>query len=284
MNPSGYISRKVRQPKLHKKSAIVILSFGTTTRGAAALELFEEKVAGEYPEHHIFWAYTSAIIRKKTGKPSLHEALAQAEAENFRKVIVQPLHVFPGTEYQQIEETCQFFPGMRVLLGETLMHRWRYIEETMKIVEQEFLPAKEGLNLLVLHGTPLAADPVNIVYLGLDRFLTDHYENVRIATIEGILGFPGIKKALQRQQGAKRWPRIRLIPLLFLAGIHAEEDLMGEEESWTSDLREIGFTNIECLTITQNGEKYFKGLGYYPEIVELYLQRLKRIMHLSEFY
>ncbi len=284
MNQHGYIGRKVRQPRLQDKAAIIILTFGTTTRGAAALALFEKKVAEEYPEHHIFWAYTSAVIRKKTGKPSLHEALAQAEAANFRKVVVQPLHVFPGTEYQQVEETCHFFPGLRVFLGETLMHRWSYIEESIEIVKKEFLPADKGLNILVLHGTPLAADPVNIIYLGLDRFLRDRYENVCAATIEGIPDFEGLKQVLLRQQAQKRWSRVRLVPLLFLAGIHAEDDLMGEKESWKNDLKTLGFTKVECVTVEQNGEKYFKGLGYYPEIVECYLNRLKRTMQLAKRY
>ncbi len=284
MNKYGYIGRKVRQPNLQQQAAIIILTFGTTTRGAAALDNFKKRVCQCYPQHRIFWAYTSAIIRKKTGNPSLHEALAQAEAENFRKVVVQPLHVFPGTEYQQIEETCHFFPGLRVFLGETLLHRWEQIEEVTSIMEKEFLSEREGLNLLVLHGTPLAADPVNIIYLGLDRFMRDRYENVFVATIEGIPNFQGVIQVLRRSQASKRWAKIQLIPMLFLAGIHAEDDLMGDENSWKNQLISIGFREVQCLTTIQNGEKYFKGLGYYPEIVECCIHRLQRAIELSEIY
>lgn len=284
MNRHGYIGRKVRQPRIQKQPALVIVTFGSTNRGAAALESFRQAITETYPEHRIFWAYTSAVIRKKTGNPSLHEALAQAEAENFRKVVVQPLYVFPGTEYQQIEETCEFFPGLRIFLGETLMHRWQFIEETIGILEKEFLSNREGLNLLVLHGTPLAADPVNIVYLGLDRFLRDRYDNVRAATVEGVPDFEGVKQVLIRTKAPERWPRIQMIPLLFLAGIHAEDDLMGEDESWKTELEAAGFQDVSCLTTVQNGEEYFKGLGYYPEVVKCYLKRLKRVISLSEVY
>ncbi len=283
MNRDGYIGRKFRQPELQKEAAIIILSFGTTTKNAGTLTLFKEKLAENYPQRRVFWAYTSAVIRKKTGNPSLHQALAQAEAENFRKVIVQPLHVFPGTEYQQVEETCAFFPGLRVFLGETLMHRWHYIEEVLEIVAKEFLPPDEGLNLLVLHGTPLAADPANIVYLGLDRLLGDRYHNVRTAAIEGIPDFQGLKQVLVSSQSPQRWPRVRMIPLFFMAGIHVEDDLMGnDDESWKSELQAVGFKEVSCLTTVQDGEQYFKGLGYYPEIVECYLHRLQRAIYLSE--
>ncbi len=165
------------------------------------------------------------------------------------------------------------------------MHRWNHIEEAVEILEKEFLPPDQGLNLLVLHGTPLAADPVNIVYLGLDRLLGDRYPNVHTAAIEGVPDFAGLKQVFIRSQAQQRWPKIRLIPLLFMAGIHAEEDLMGdEEESWKSELQAIGFKEVSCLTTIQNGKKYFKGLGYYPEIVELYLHRLQRAVQLSEVY
>ncbi len=269
---------------MQKKPAIVIVTFGSTNRGVTALEYCKQEIEKKYPEHRIFWAYTSAVIRKKTGNPSLHEALAQAEAENYRRVIVQPLHVFPGTEYQQISETCQYFPGLRVFLGETLIHRWNHVEETMEIIEKEFLSNEDGLNLLVLHGTPLAADPANIVYLGLDRFLRDRYQNVRLATIEGMPDFTCLCHVLAREEAYKRWPRIRMIPLLFLAGIHVEDDLIEDDDSKKNQLEAIGFRDVHCVTTVQKGKSYFKGLAFYPEIIDIYIARLERTLGLAEIY
>ncbi|MCK9175366.1 MAG: sirohydrochlorin cobaltochelatase [Desulforhopalus sp.] len=285
MNRHGYIGRKVHTPELKEKPAIIIVSFGTSSRSEAVLDLFTTALEQRWPEHRIFHAFTSAVIRRKSGNPSLHEALAHAEAENFRRVVIQPLQIFPGTEYQQIVETCEFFPGLRSFLGETLMHRWNYIEEVLKVLEQEFLPPSVGLNLLALHGTPLAADPANIVYLGLERLIHRRYSNVCTASLEGTPDFTGLRNELVRDNAAGKFNELRIIPLLYFAGQHAEDDLMGEgETSWKSQLTAIGFDDVTCLTTTLAGSDYYKGLGYYPEIIEFFLQRLARAMGLAERY
>lgn len=65
MHRNGYIGRKLRHPGLQEKSAIIIVAFGSTSRGKAALSLFAEKVQQHYQEFTIYWAFSSAIIRKK---------------------------------------------------------------------------------------------------------------------------------------------------------------------------------------------------------------------------
>ena len=84
MNRHGYIGRKHRQPAIQEKPAIIIVAFGSTSRGKAAMTLFKEKFEERFGDYRIFTAYSSAIIRKKTGHPSLHQVLAQAEEEGFR--------------------------------------------------------------------------------------------------------------------------------------------------------------------------------------------------------
>jgi sirohydrochlorin cobaltochelatase len=273
----------MRQPKLQDKPAIILTAFGSTSRGKNALQMFIDRVQSEYNDHTIYNAYTSTIIRKKEGLPSLHEVLAQAEGDGFRRAVVQPLHVFPGTEYQQMAETCEYFPGLRVFLGETLMHRWDFIEEILEVIEREFLSPDEGLNLIALHGTPLAADPVNVVYLGLERVLSGRYDNVLAASVEGIPDFTSLVRKLKRKQAVQQWPVIKIVPLLYLAGIHVEDDLMGDKESWRTELESLGFS-VSCSTITHNDCSFFKGLGFYPEIVEFYIDRLRRVIELSSYY
>lgn len=199
MHPRGYIGRKMQLPELKEKPAIVIAAFGSTTTARSALDIFNARLKETCPDHEVFWAYTSEIIRKKTGLPSLQEALARVEAQGFRKAVVQPLHVFPGTEYRQMEETCAYFPGLRVFMGETLFHRWEFIAQTLDVLASDFLPPDQGVNLLALHGTPLAADPVNIVYLGLEKLLQDRYPNVLAASIEGIPDHDAVFVRMKKQ-------------------------------------------------------------------------------------
>ena len=279
----GYIGRKMRIPKLRPNPAIVIAAFGSTSRGKRALDIFQQNLTELYPEADVYWAYTSEIIRKRLNLPSLQQTLAQVEADGYRKAVVQPLHVFPGTEYQQIEETCAHFPGLRVFLGETLLHRWDFVKEILEAVEPEFLEPGEGCNLLALHGTPLAADPVNIVYLGIERMVGDLYPNVMAATVEGVPDHEAVLARIQRDKLAGQYKKIKIIPMMYFAGLHVEDDLMGDKDSWRSSLEKMGFS-VECPTISIEGKSYFKGLAYYPEVIKGFLARLQRTIELEKVY
>jgi sirohydrochlorin cobaltochelatase len=273
----------MRLPNLQEKPAIIIAAFGTSSRAKRPLEIFEEALVRQNPEYNIFWAYSSEIIRRKTGLPSLQETLARVEAAGFRKAVVQPLYIFPGTEYQQMAETCEYFPGLRVFLSETLLHRWGFIKETLTVLEREFLAPEQGLNLLALHGTPLAADPVNIVYLGLAQLVKDRYSNVLAASIEGIPDHEAVLSGIHRRKLVDQYNKVKIIPMMYLAGRHAEQDLMGRDQSWCSILQEMGFT-VECPMVTHNQEEFFKGLAYYPELISAFMKRLKRTLTLADYY
>jgi sirohydrochlorin cobaltochelatase len=283
MHQYGYIGRKMRLPNLKEKPAVVIAAFGTSSRGKTAFDIFRERLAREFPEHETFWAYTSEIIRKKTGLPGLQETMAEVEARGFRKAVVQPLHIFPGTEYRQLAEICEYFPGLRVFLSETLLHRWEFIRETLKVVEQEFLPSEKGLNLLALHGTPLAADPVNLVYLGMERLVADLYPNVMAASVEGVPDHEAVLARITRQGMADQYRKIKIIPMMYLAGMHAEEDLMGNRKSWRINLEKMGFA-VECAMTGHGDSEHFRGLAHYPEVITFFMERLRRTLKLAAYY
>lgn len=284
MHRHGYIGRKMRQPKLQEKPAIIVTAFGSSSRARAALNSFSSKVGELFGEYTIYWAYSSEIIRKKAGTDSLHQALAKAEYDGFRKVVVQPLHIFPGTEYQQIAETCEYFPGLRIFLSETLMHRWDFVEDVLEVVEKDFYNENEGLNVLALHGTPLAADPVNIIYQGIERLVEGLYSNVVAASIEGVPHFGACLKKIELLARENKFTRVKIIPVMFLAGIHVEDDLMGDKDSWRLDLEKIGFEEVSCPRITYEGEVFFKGLGFSPEITDFLVSRLERTLQLAQVY
>ncbi len=283
MNRHGYIGRKLRLPNLSVKPAIILAAFGSSSRAKIALSLFQKQVEQKYSEYDIFWAYTSEIIRLKSGLPSLQQSLAQVEAAGYRKAVVQPLHIFPGTEYQQLQETCEFFPGLRVIVGETLFHRWKFVLNVLQILEKEFLTPDKGLNILALHGTPLASNPVNTVYLGLEKLVADRYPNVLAASIEGIPDSLSVLNRIQRLKLAARHGIVKIIPMMYIAGIHAEEDLMGEKNSWRSNLENMGFT-VECSMVSHKNRNWFKGLAWYPEIIGYFMARLEHAFMLSHYY
>ncbi len=279
------IERKLRKPVLKEDPAIIIALFGSTHRGRVVYELFEKELYETFPDSRLLWAFTSEIIRQKTGHPGILQALSEAEAEGYRKAVVQPIHIFPGTEYQILYDLCKTFPGMRVIVGETLLHRWHYLDHVIEIVSTDFLPPQEGINILVAHGTPLTADPANILYIGLDHLLKTRYRNVHLCSVEGFPDrdtvFSDIAERIPHEKRSKF--RVRLIPFMFVAGKHAEEDLMGREESYATVLGRMGF-DVEIATTEHNGNNYPKGLGFYREVRDLFVERLKKTVELMGFY
>lgn len=283
MHQHGYIGRKMRIPELHTKPAIIIAAFGTSSRAKAPLTIFRTALEKHFPDHEIFWAYTSEILCRKLNLPGVKETLAKVEAGGYRKAVVQPLHIFPGTEYQQMAETCEYFPGLRVFLSETLLHRWEFVNKSLDVVEKGFLTEHEGLNILALHGTPLTADPVNIVYLGLEKLVADRYPNVLTASMEGIPDFSTVLSAIKRTDLINQYNRLRIIPMIYMAGMHAERDLLGEADSWRRHLEEIGFS-VDCPMVEYEEKRYFKGLAHYPELIAFFMDRLQRSLKLAELY
>ena len=283
MHQHGYIGRKMRLPKLKDHPAIIIATFGTSTSGQAAMDAVETQIAENFPDHQIYWAYTSEIIRRKRGLPSLLETLAKVESDGYRKAVVQPLHVFPGTEYQQVQESSLYFPGLRVIVGETLCHRWNFIETVLEEVSGDFLTGEDQINLIALHGTPLAADPVNTIYLGIHHLVSGMYDNVYAATVEGVPNIQAIAGQIRRVHARTPFSRIRLIPMLFLAGIHVQKDLMGDKKSWRTIFEEMGMA-VDCPTITSGGQAYFKGLAYRKTCIRFFCQRIQRALDLMNHY
>lgn len=269
------------------KPAIVLTAFGTSTRARITYDTLEAAVRKAFPDNEVRWAYTSEVIRErmnakavKEGRAerlsSLQQALADLEAAGFRKVAVQPVHIFPGEEYEEVLSIVRNFPGLKIETGEALMQRWEVMYRLVKALSKDFLAPSEGCNVLVAHGTPMTNVGSNIAYMGLDRHLRMKYPNVWLG------GVDGVADRADALDAAAKWPvkKVRFIPFMYVAGDHIMNDVMGEEkanwdESWRAEMEGKGFT-VEALTTQEAGEKYYKGLGFMPETLEVFVSEVKR--------
>ncbi len=284
----GTMETKLRKRTLQDKPAIVIAAFGSSRSGRVVYDALDQELREAFPDYELVWAYTSEIVREKTGHPGILQALALLEEKGYRKVVVQPVHVFPGTEYRVLEEQSRGFPGIRVVMGETLMHRWPFVEQAVEIVSEDFIDAQEGVNLLIAHGTPLCADPVNAVYLGLDSVLRQEYENVMLGVVEGVPSLASVLAIIERMMKGKDTPaesrpKAMLIPLMYVAGVHVEDDLLGEGDTCRTALADLGF-DVVWPTVAHNGVTMPKGLGWYAGIRACFVERVRRALGLMEVY
>jgi sirohydrochlorin cobaltochelatase len=90
--------------------------------------------------------------------------------------------------------------------------------------------------------------------------------------------------ARMKQQGlADRFRKAWIIPMMYFAGMHARDDLMGPEDSWRTVLETMGFS-VDCPMVQHGQKSLFKGLAHYPEVIGFLLERLERTLALAACY
>jgi sirohydrochlorin cobaltochelatase len=113
------------------------------------------------------------------------------------------------------------------------------------------------------HGTNHYA---NSSYPALDYvFKQQGYHNIFVGTVEGYPEISDIIKLVNYNNPTK----VTLLPLMIVAGDHAQNDMAGNHEnSWKSLLSKEGY---EVQTLV-------KGLGEIREIKEIYIEHIKEAL------
>lgn len=282
---------------IKQEPAIVLTAFGTTTEARATFEFIEEQVKADksLKKIRLEWAFTSEVIRERANKAfakkgsktryySLAQVLANLEAEGYRKVIVQPLHIFPGQEYDEVTTAVKAFSmlGLRIEQGETLLHEWPLVHEVMDILEKDFLPESKGCNVIVSHGTPQTFQGANATYLGLEKYINQKYNNVSVGAVEGILTRD---EALDQAKQCKM-KMVRFISLMLVSGDHVINDIMAPkpedgELSWSLEMKRAGFkTEIQNVRYKRN--TLIKSLGLNKGIVNIFVHSIKEALERLE--
>ncbi len=267
---------------LEERPAIVVAAFGTSTRAQITYDVFDRQLREALPGYEVRWAFTSEVIRERVNErraaegrtdllKSLSQTLADLEAGGFTKAVVQPLHIFPGEEYEEVLSIASRFPGMRLEVGDTLLQRWENLRHVVSVVSRDFLPPEEGCNVLVSHGTPSTHVGSNITYLGLERHLARTYPNAFLGAVEGIISPEDALGPAAVCAG----PRVRFLSLMFVAGDHLMSDVMGDGNSWKASVEKAG-KKAEATTVEHEGETMYKGLGFYREVNEVFIDSVRR--------
>lgn len=277
---------------LQHEPAIVIAAFGTTTKASATYDFFAEQLQKELPARwhkaKIVWAFTSSIVRERVNKKfqaqgstkryrSLAQVLADLQDAGYRRIAIQPLHIFPGQEYEEVQEVVQAFRslGLHIECGGTLLHKWAWVDEAVDSLKDDFLTPEQGCNVLVAHGTPETFPGSNSTYLGLDRYVSHKFKNVVVGTVEGILNR---EQTMDKVRTCKPG-HVRMVPFLYVAGDHVMHDIMGKKASedgtpsWAMEMQAAGL-KVDSVTTTYKGKQYFKGLGFYPAINRMFIRQL----------
>ncbi len=302
---TGNVFAMLKTMTLKKDPAIVIAAFGTTTKAQVTYDFFDEQLKKELPakygNYEIRWAFTSEIVRERANRKfekaginkrylSLAQVISNLEDEGYRKIVVQPLHIFPGIEYDSVlgmveglRETFKDF-NLRIKVGEPLLQYWWDMDSVIEMLKPDLLSPRQGCNVLTSHGTGETSVGSNITYLGLDRRLSMEFNNVFLGSVEGITA----RKAALAKAKACKAKRVKFIPFMFVAGDHVMHDIMGSkpkdngELSWSLEMKKAGF-ETEATTIVYKGKEYYKGLGFYPGVNRIYIKGIVRLLKKFEF-
>lgn len=230
------------------KKALVVVSFGTTCEDAIGAVIHIEEVCKKaYPDYDFYRAFTSGMIIRKLKKTKNitimdpEDVMEHLLAEGYEEVICQPTHIIGGIEYDKLSAVLKKYkdkiPVIRI--GKPLLSDESDYETVCRAVMDQAgdLLGPEDALVLMGHGSEHSA---NSTYFMFGDMLRDMgYNNTFIATVEG---FPKLDYVLRRLK-RNHVEKVVLMPLLIVAGVHAREDLAGDEEdSWKSILMREGFT------------------------------------------
>lgn len=254
--------------------AILVVSFGTSYADTRekTIDATEQKIQEAFPEYDLKRAFTSQIIIDKIkdrdgieiNNPT--QALTNLKDEGYTDVYIQPLHVINGAEYDElIEAVTAFTEEFEVLkIGKPLLTSH---EDYAAVANAyiNYMPERAENEAVVFmgHGTHHDA---NAAYACLDYVFEDEgINNVFVGTVEGFPELDTVIKKLESNQIEK----VTLMPLMVVAGDHAQNDMAGDEEdSWKIILKSQGY-DVDCI---------LKGLGEMPEIQEIYIEHLQAVI------
>ena len=262
------------------KKAILVVSIGTSQ--IEALEhttlRFAEEIQGHFPEYACYIAFSSIYILKKMKSVlanaseefqkaqqnkylSIEEAMEQMIADGIEEVFVQPTHLLRGVETDKMKEQLQSYQTQisNIQIAEPLLVAKEDHMQTLQAILEEVSLEEEEALLLVGHGTTHSA---NNTYQNLEyTAYVQGYRNVFVGTMEGGKS----QRMTLRKLSASGYKKVRLMPLLFVAGYHANKDILMGENSWKNILEEAGFQVCPVM----------KGLGEYKGIRDIFLRHLE---------
>ncbi len=250
--------------------ALVAISFGTgwTDAREKCIMATEEALAQAFPGYDLARAFTSRTTLDRL------EKLERVVVENplqvmnrllrtgYRQVLVQPLLIIPGIEYERLLADLRPFENSfeRLEIGAPLLDSREDFRRVAEIFKSIF-PAEAESEAVLLMGHGTRHEPFRFPKLKMP--LRAWLQNFYVATAAAR---PGLVEVIPYLR-ANHIHRVTLVPFMLVAGGHARHDMAGDDDlSWKSILRRGGFEVSVRMT----------GLGEIEEIRDLFIEHARR--------
>lgn len=262
------------------RKAILVVSFGTSYLDALenSIEKIEKEIQENFKEYDIFRSFTShMIIRKLKSVYNMEVDTPEIVLEKIKdlgydEVLVQPIHIIPGEEYDYVKGNVERFEKYfnSIKFGRPLF--FYQGEEDMPndygiFIDsiKELLECKEDEAVVLFgHGS---AHYSNAAYGALQTMLYDEgFERAFVGTVEG---YPTLNSVLKRLN-KNNIKKVKLVPLMVVAGDHVRNDMASDEDdSWKTILKENGF----------EVETHIHGLGEIKAFRKIYINHIEDMIN-----
>lgn len=255
------------------KPVLLVVSFGTSYNDNRELSIgaIEKALQAAYPDYEVRRAFTSQTIidilkeRDQIEIDNVTEAMERLVADGVKEVVIQPTHVMTGFEYDdavaEVEAYQDRFDSIR--FSDPILTSDEDYDALIRCITEETAEYDQDGTAIVFmgHGTEHEA---NQTYATLQQKLSDEgYENYFIGTVEAEPSLEDVL-SLVKESDAKK---VVLLPLMVVAGDHANNDMAGDEEdSWKNAFTQEGY-EVECV---------LKGLGQYSGVQQILVEHAKK--------
>lgn len=252
-----------------KESAILVVSFGTSYNDNrdASIGAVETAIAEAYPDYDVRRAFTSQIIidvlKERDGLEidNVEAALDRAVADGVKTLVVQPTHLMDAFEYTDLVEALKDYEDKfeKLAVAQPLLIEDADFDAVVKAITEKTASYDDGETAICFMGHGTEAES-NSVYTTLQDKLTEGgYENYYIGTVEAEPSLDTVVTALKEKGSYKK---VVLLPLMLVAGDHANNDMAGAEEgTWKTVFEGEGY-EVECV---------LEGLGQIPAVCDVYV-------------
>ncbi len=253
----------------------MLVAFGTDNPEASrAFGEIEKRVREKYSGVEVRWAFSSVTMRSRlaaAGKPvdSPETALSRLMDAGYNQVALLSLHVVHGMEFEQLARNAAQFAGMsggfqKILTARPLLGNHVDMSRVARILCRRHDPRTEPGTGVVFIGHGNKRHHSDAVYMAMNALCNSCDKRVFVGTVEGHPNPDELIPALQ----AAGIRRVRLVPLMTVAGGHVRKDMAGDgPQSWKSILEKNEIVS----------EPLFSGLAEDPDIVSIWLEHLDEV-------
>jgi len=256
-----------------KDKEILVVSFGTSYNNSRELTIggIENAIAKAFPDYTVARAFTADTIinilkkRENISIDNVDQAIVRAANNGVKILVVQPTHLMSGFEYTDLQKTLSKYESKfsKVILSTPLLtsdEDFSRVADAITAKTKKFDDGKTAVCFMG-HGTEAAS---NGVYAKMQDVLAGNgADNYYIGTVEAK---PDVEDILAKLHTKAVYKKVVLLPLMVVAGDHANNDMAGDEDdSWKSIFQKAGF-EVECV---------LEGLGQDSAIQQIYVDHVK---------